>query len=344
MNIEPNKRVLLCYKDFASCQLSHAGMGITAAYTAKSLVQAGYMAEALPIAGADQLMQILRNIGGPPVTHVILMAQFTPAVWLQKLSRAFPFIKFAQNCHSNVGFLQAEPQAIDLLRAAIDIETGSVNFFAAGNNQRFCNIISDMYGKQIQFLPNLYYLDGTEPINRPIWQGGTLKIGCFGSQRVYKNFSTAITAAIEVGFQLRAPVEIWVNSGRNDGDKNPVYLTALAWVRNLPNVWLRELQWTSWPEFRRAVGTMNLLLQPSYTESFNNVTADGVVEGVASVVSDAIDWVPNSWIASNDDPKDVARTARQLLYDIHAVRDGYAALKAYRDAGLIVWQNFLNRP
>jgi hypothetical protein len=345
MNIQENKHIWLAYKNFSKdCNVSHIGLGVTAAYSAKSLIQAGYYAQAVPIFGADDLMNQLRKVTGPPVTHVVIMAQFIPAIWLQKLCRAFPFIKFAQNCHSNVGFLQAEPKAIELLRAAIDIESGNPNFFACGNNRRFCHIISDMYGRQIQFLPNLYYLDGYEPIHRPIWQGGTLRIGCFGSMRVYKNFSTAIAAAVEVGFQLRVPVEIWVNSGRSDGAGNIVFQTASAWTKGLPTVSLKELPWCTWPEFKRFAGTMNIMLQPSYTETFNNVTADGVAEGVASVVSDAIDWAPSTWVASNDDPKDVARVARQLLYDVHAVKDGYAALKKYRDDGLVVWQHFLNRP
>lgn len=345
MNIQDKKHVWLAYKNFSKeCDISHIGMGCTAIYTVKSLVQAGFMAQAIPIFGGDDLMNQLKRVQGPPVTHVIIMAQFVPAIWLQKLTRAFPFIKFAVNCHSNIGFLQAEPPAIDLLRAAIDIETGTANFYACGNNERFCNIISDMYGKKIQFLPNLYFLDGTEPIHRPIWQGGTLRIGCFGSARVYKNFSTAIAAAVEIGFQLRTPVEIWVNSGRSDGAGNVVQRTAEAWTKNLSTVTLKTLPWCTWPEFRRIAGTMNIMLQPSYTETFNNVTADGVAEGVASVVSDTIDWCPKTWIASSDDAKDVARVARQLLFDVHAVSDGYRALKTYRENGLHVWKTFLNRP
>ena len=284
MNIQDKKHIWLAYKNFSKeCDISHIGMGCTAIYTVKSLVQAGFMAQAIPIFGGDDLMNQLKRVQGPPVTHVIIMAQFVPAIWLQKLTRAFPFIKFAVNCHSNIGFLQAEPPAIDLLRAAIDIETGTANFYACGNNERFCNIISDMYGKKIQFLPNLYFLDGTEPIHRPAWQGGTLRIGCFGSARVYKNFSTAIAAAVEIGFQLRTPVEI---SGK---------FRAFRWCRERRAAHCRsldeepldrdpeDLPWCTWPEFRRIAGTMNIMLQPSYTETFNNVTADGVAEGVASV-------------------------------------------------------------
>ena len=63
------------------------------------------------------------------------------------------------------------------------------------------------------------------------------------------------------------------------------------------NVKLVENGWQSWPKFRQSVAHMHLLLQPSYTESFNMVTADGVAEGVPSVVSHAIDWAPEHWKA-----------------------------------------------
>ena len=65
-------------------------------------------------------------------------------------------------------------------------------------------------------------------------------------------------------------------------------------LNNLPHVKLVENGWQPWPQFRNTVRHMHLLLQPSYTESFNVVTADGIAEGVPSVVSDAIEWAPGS--------------------------------------------------
>jgi hypothetical protein len=338
-------RILICYKNFSKeCDVSHIGLGVTAQYTAKTLTHQGYAAQAMPIFGADDLARILRAPTDFPVTHVVICALWIPTRFLAQLAREFPFVHFALNCHSNVGFLQAEPPAIRLVREAIDLETGTTNFYASSNNIRLTSILKDMYGRPVQFLPNLYHLHGCEPIHRPQWQGGTLRIGCFGSHRIYKNFSTAITAAIELSFQLRAQTEIWVNAGRHDGAGKTVYQMARAWTDNVPNVTLCEFPWATWPEFKRMVGTMNLLMQPSYTETFNNVTADGVVEGVPSVVSDAIDWCPRSWRASNDDPKDVASAGRRLLYDPHSAREGYEALRVYVASGIEYWREFLQRP
>lgn len=336
--------VFICYKNFSKeCDISHIGVGVTAQFTAKTLCHHGYHARAIPIYGADELMAKLTHEeeAGNPVTHVVISALFMSTEWMARIARRFHKTKFAVNCHSNAGFLQVEPKAIRLLREAIDLEVGTTNFFASANSKSLSDLLTGMYGHPVSFLPNLYYLHGDEPIHRTRGNSGALRIGAFGSHRFYKNFSTAIAAAIEVSHLERRQVEIWINAGRSDGNGNAVYQTARAWTDNVPNVTLKELHWCGWPEFRRFVSTMDLLLQPSYTESFNNVTADGVSVGVPSVVSDAIDWVPSDWVASADDALDVATKARHLLRDPYAARDGYAALKSYVAAGLIHWEKFL---
>ncbi len=68
------------------------------------------------------------------------------------------------------------------------------------------------------------------------------------------------------------------------------------------------------------------------------VVADGVAEGVASVVSEAIDWAPSDWQANVDDVGDVARVARRLLHDHQAVQDGQDALKQYVKTGSQAWE------
>jgi hypothetical protein len=86
---------------------------------------------------------------------------------------------------------------------------------------------------------------------------------------------------------------------------------------------------------------MHLLMQPSYTESFNVVTADGVAEGVPSVVSDAIDWAPGSWKAPVDDAHAMACVGRKLLASRWAPRQGLAALKGHNKRALAAWNEFV---
>jgi hypothetical protein len=112
-------------------------------------------------------------------------------------------------------------------------------------------------------------------------------------------------------------------------------------VHGLPHVKLVENGWQTWPQFRQTVRHMHLLLQPSYTESFNVVTADGVAEGVPSVVSDAIHWVPDNWKAKVDDANDIARVGRRLLESRRAPLQGLAALKKHNREAMRAWKDYL---
>src|SRR5579883_2342348 len=75
----------------------------------------------------------------------------------------------------------------------------------------------------------------------------------------------------------------------------------------------------------------------------NMVTADGVAEGVPSVVSPAIDWAPADWKAEPDNVGDIARVGRRLLLDPYAAEDGLRALEAYVCDGLRAYRAYLSR-
>jgi hypothetical protein len=83
------------------------------------------------------------------------------------------------------------------------------------------------------------------------------------------------------------------------------------------------------------------LIQPSYTETFNVVTADGIAEGVPSVVSHAIEWAPAGWKAHVDDVDDIARVGVRLISDKRAARKGLKALNAYNHRALLAWRDYL---
>jgi hypothetical protein len=147
-------------------------------------------------------------------------------------------------------------------------------------------------------------------------------------------------AAIEIAGRLKANLELWVSAGRTEGGSG-IMDAVRALTGGLPFVKLVENGWQSWPKFRATVRHMHLLLQPSYTESFNMVTADGVAEGVPSVVSEAIHWAPAHWKAESDDVLDIARVGRQLLADPRAAEDGFCALHAHNAEGLRSWTQYL---
>ena len=71
------------------------------------------------------------------------------------------------------------------------------------------------------------------------------------------------------------------------------------------------------------------------------VTADGAAEGVPSVVSDAINWAPESWKAEIDDVFAATRVGIGLLFDDRAALDGLNALRVHNKQGVASWLRYL---
>jgi hypothetical protein len=330
-------QVALAYKNFAANRaISHIGLGVTALNTAKTLRSTGVNADVWPIVSPAELRTRLR---ATPASHVVISAPWIQTNDLALLCAEFKDTQFAVTCHSNLGFLQADPSAMRLVREGLDLRRTTWNFQMAANCDRLTNWVQTAYGTPCTHLPNLYHLDDVHP-KRERYAGGTLRIGAFGATRALKNLLTSAGAALEIANAKRANLEFWISSGRNEG-AGSVVEAVRQMLNGLHHVKLVENGWQTWPQFRQTVRHMHLLLQPSYTESFNVVTADGVAEGVPSVVSDAIEWAPDSWKAPVDDAHAMARVGLKLLASRLAPRQGMAALKKHNRKALAAWQAFL---
>ena len=330
--------IVLAYKNFAARRnISHIGLGVAAINTAKVLQRDGMPTEVWPIINAADLRQRLDKSHRD---HVIISAPWIPTADMQALSNDFPDTQFAVTCHSNVGFLQADRNGVKLVRELMDMEMATSNVHLAGNTRRFCQWVKHAFGVPCAYLPNLYYLDGCAPHPRPTFSGGTLRIGAFGATRPLKNLMSSAGAALEIARGLRCGLEFWISAGRTETGGDGVLAAVSEMLAGLPHVSLKLNGWQTWPEFRKTVASMHLLLQPSYTESFNMVTADGVAEGVASVVSHAIDWAPAAWKAEVDDVPQIARIGRHLLLDMHAPHAGFEALQTYVAEGLRSYRHY----
>jgi len=330
--------VVIAYKNFAANRnISHIGLGVAAVNTAKVLRREGIVTNVWPILSAADLRAKLK---AHPVEQVIISAPWISANELQDLANQFTETYFAVTCHSNVGFLQADPGGVKLVRETLELEMGTHNVRFAGNSRRFCDWIEATFGRRCRYLPNLYFLDGKPPKQRSFCGGGTLRIGVFGAIRPLKNLMSSAGAALEISRKLRVPLELWTSSERAEGGGETVLAAVKEMIDGLPNVELVLNGWQSWPSFRKTVSHMHLLLQPSYTESFNMVTADGAAEGVASVVSEAIDWAPEDWKADVDDVLDIARVGRRLLCDTSAADDGLSALEKYVTDGIRSYREY----
>lgn len=334
-------KVLIVYRSTADApNCSHAGLGICAINTAKTLAQYGIWAKAFPVTRQEQVEAYLAI--SPDITHVLIQAPWMGSKFLFHLSDRFHDVRFAVNCHSNVGFLQADPGSVTRILDLLELEQTSVNLHCSGNNLPFVEWIEEAYSSPCAYLPNLYYLDRHCENFRPLWNGGVLRIGIFGATRPQKNVMTGACAAIEIAQHLKTQTEIWVNAGREEKHGKVILDAVKKAVSRNPFCTFKEFPWAWWPEFRRHIGSMNLLIQASYTESFNQVTADGVATGVPSVVSPAIRWAPDYWMCDVDSVDSVARIGTGLIRNPHAHRDGVRALREHNDSGIIAWRHYLS--
>jgi hypothetical protein len=178
--------LVLTYKNFAAhAGVSHIGLGVSALNNAKVLNKHGIITDVRPILNAQALDDLMT--ADPSITHVVIAAPWIPAIDLQRLTLKYPRVKFAVNCHSNVGFLQADTSGVKLLRQYIELEQGSWNFHVAGNSTKFIVWLRNAFKAPSSYLPNMYYLDYATDAYKPLWNGGTLRIGAFGATRPQKN-------------------------------------------------------------------------------------------------------------------------------------------------------------
>lgn len=318
----------------------HVGLGVTAGNAAEVLLEHGINAQSTPVIDGFYLRDKLRANTWPGLTHAVFCAPFIDTPFLESLCREFPRVRFAVVFHSNVGFLQADKWAVKVMREQMDLERRVDNFHLAGNCAKFTNAVQSAYGKPCTLLPNLYFLHGPIERQRAMWTGPELHIGIFGATRILKNLMTASWASIQIGRDLNADTKVHLSTGREEGGAG-VLASVKEMCKGLPRVELIEEPWLPWLDFRRVMRRMHLLMQPSFTESFNGVTADGIAEGVPSVVSPAINWVPKNWVANPDDAREIAETGKRLLRDRNTQRDGYRALVRHNDMSIAQWRKFL---
>ncbi len=338
--------VVIAYKNFAANKgISHIGLGVTATTNAKILTANGFWTEVWPIRHIEDLRTKLaaaqRSTPGTPVTHVVISAPWLPTAQLAQIANLFHQVDFTVVSHSNVGFLQADPRGITLLREGADLQTGTINFHIGSNSRRFIDWWHDVYRQPMRWHPNMYDLTTSNSDPQEWHRGSVLRIGSFGAVRPLKNLLTAGAAALEISSRLKADLEFHISSGRAEGGGDTILRGLEAMYEQLPNAEIVHDGWASWPAFRRLVRNMHLLIQPSYTESFSMVSADGIAEGVPVVGSDAIDWLPPSWVASNDDANDIADVGTQLLFVPNALKAGVAALNRHNARGLRSWSKIL---
>lgn len=338
----PKPRLALFFKDFAAwvCDASCIGLHVAGYTTANYLKSKGVDVSVFPVRHNVDLVDALKKYDDThrySISHAVISAPWISAYDVIKLLEAYPNIMFVILSHSNVGFLQADPGGVELFRKYADISKSFPNLSVGGNSSRFTNWFEAAYGKKCVCLPNLYPV---KKVPSKCWHGRVpIKIGAFGAVRAEKNFMTAAAAALVIRKALGLPVELHMTTGGEV--RQSMVLAAIREMTNgVPGFLLVDHKWKTWDHFIQLVGQMDMMIQVSYSESFNMITADGISVGVPSVVSPAIYWAPKSWRADPDNAVEVAEVGVGLL-NVDQGRKGFQALNNHNSSSLHYWTEFL---
>lgn len=352
---DPDKRhahVVVFYRDFKDYDdygdygqdgygRCHRGLGINALMTVKCLRKAGIRAD---LRAVMHIVDVRKELDKLNPTHAVIQALWISADDQAELCQAYPDTHFIIRCHSQIGFLQVEPNAIRILRDLLFMQELQLNLSVSANTHRLKDFLEQTYKSRIVYLPNLYDLERVHRKRDESHHHRVVRIGSFGAHRLLKNHTTAAAAALMMAERRGSDLEFYVNAGREEN--LPKKLTVISALRGMFDKlsWAKliEVPWAEWSQFRHEVAHMDLCMQVSFTETFNIVTADAVAEGVPSVVSSAIEWTPERWHADVDNANDIAQVGSNLLWDIHAAEEGLHALEGYVKRGVHHWKEYLD--
>lgn len=339
-------KILIVYKNpkIADPNACHVGMGVTSNNNKKFLVNKKIDAYCEAVIDGYHLQKLLMN-EYKDVTHVIMNAPFFDSGFLKILCNQFPNIQFTIIFHSNSGFLGLDKWSMGMLGELIKCQQELKNFKVSVNSQKFAKVVNEIFfSKQkedVLVLPNLYPINVKlkKPSNKKV-----VKVGCFSAIRTLKNIPTAAFAAAILGKLLETPVEFHIVVGRNEDSLAEKIITGIENLyKSIPNIKLVKNDWVEWEEFLELISEMDILFMPSFTESFNNVTADAITQCVPVVVGEAINWLPDEFKANSDDAYDIAGVGLKLLNNPFAIADALDALRDHNDCAFDHWKNYVLR-
>jgi glycosyltransferase involved in cell wall biosynthesis len=350
-----NVAVGLCFKDFSYWSgYSSVGLNVAARLTAEELRRHGISSYVMGVKNNVELLDSIFWVNGKraeeglgPLTNVVILAPWITPLDLKALLDYFPSMEFTVQSHCNVAALYGDYRGIGNLRNYADLMNDYPNLSLAGNALPFVQWFAEAYGVNVYLLPDLYPIrehheheKKENDIGAAGEFGNELRIGAFGALRPEKNIPSACAAAILIQERLGVPVSLHINQGGERSGRE-ILATIDQMSQGIPGFDVVKHKWMPWEEFNRLVRTMDLLIQPSFTESFNIVTADGVANRIPSVVSSAVRWAPDSWKANPDNPDSIASVGLRLLADPMAWKEGRDTLVLHNKRGVRLWKGFL---
>jgi hypothetical protein len=321
------------------------GMYNSAVFVADRLTALGYPAEVRLVRDANEIDAVASQVD--PAVVFVEGLWVTPAK-LREL-RAIPrhaARRWVVRVHSEIPFLASEGVAMGWIAEYLaDGVTTAANSGRAGRQLSEWARLQG-YGEAaradlLPVLPN-YYPTDFEPVSAADFADPpTLEIACFGAFRPLKNHLQQATVAAGFAAELGKPLRFHVNCRTDAGGSGPARNVA-AYFAALPAAFeLVEHPWEDRPTFLQSLRDCHLLMQDSFSETFNIVAADATYVGRPTLGSDEISWLYPLWADPTD--YDQALGALRVAWANRAmlVTQSRARLKSYSASSSATWGRWL---
>lgn len=236
-----------------------------------------------------------REVSAYHPTHVILEAFWVRPGKIDDLRPRHPFVTWMVRDHSETPFLANEGMAFEWTAEYLkrDVEIACNAPRALVDMQALAG--SYGYGNLVSYAPNYYPIHAPKKhdhlIPKPAHADDTIRVGCFGAIRPLKNQVEQAIAALRYADQLGKKLEFHINSARSEQGGNPVLKNLRGVFANTPRASLVEHGWVEHDKFLHIISEMDVVMQVSFSETFNIVAADAVMRNVPVVVSREVPWI-----------------------------------------------------
>ncbi len=264
------------------------------------------------------------------------------------LVKLHPKVKWVIRNHSALPFLANEGMAMDWSLRYMDYPNVILACNDVRTDKEMRDLVSihkplwtkDEVDHRVTLLTN-YYPPAFAPRFRPI--GDVINIACFGAMRPLKNHLTQAVAAIQFARKHGKHLRFHINGTRIEMKGEPIVRNLQKLFKLLPYE-LIEHPWLEHDDFCALLREMDISMQVSYTETFNIVTADALVNGVPVITSPDIVW---SDPACQADPNSSASMVEALERLVRMIEnDTYwqtnlEGLSKFSNETVARWRNFI---
>lgn len=229
-------------------------------------------------------------------THVFIEALWVVPSKFDVLLPLYPQVKWYIRTHSNTPFLSNEGMAIEWINGYKKIKEKYNNFNVAPNSLKLINELKLSMDLNCDYTPNIY-----KPLNYVCQDNnhhpkvnkhkGIINIGCFGAIRPMKNQLLQAMAAIAFANEIGKTLHFHMNFARFEQYGEPIYRNIKHLFSNQKKHKLIEHPWEPHEQFFKLIRSLDLGLQVSFTETFNIVAADFVINNIPLVGSSEIEWL-----------------------------------------------------